>query len=74
MGEILMADATPVEAPDSSKKTSEILGPDSDDETVQMSDMDEKCYWNDQEFDTGARVSNNGKCYECSFGRWVTAE
>ncbi len=74
MGEIIMADVTPVEAPDSSKKTSEILGPDSDDETVQMSDMDEKCYWNDQEFDTGARVTSDGKCYDCSFGRWVPSE
>ncbi|MEQ8288169.1 MAG: hypothetical protein RIB78_00445 [Gammaproteobacteria bacterium] len=69
-----MADITTVEAPDSSKNTSEILGPDGDDETVQMSDMDAKCYWNDVEFQTGDKISSDGKCYECSFGRWIPAE
>jgi hypothetical protein len=69
-----MADATPVDAPDSSKKTSEIMGPSSDEATVQMSDMDAKCYWNDAEFETGDQVSNGGKCYECSFGRWIETE
>lgn len=69
-----MADVTKVEAPDSSKNTSEIMGPDSDDETVQMSDMDAKCFWNDIEFQTGDKVNADGQCYECSFGRWIPAE
>ena len=69
-----MADATPVDAPDASKKTSDILGPASDEATVQMSQIDEKCFWNDAEFQTGDQVVNDGKCYECSFGNWVQVE
>ena len=66
-----MAEPTPVDAPDSSKKTSDIMGPTSDEATVQMSDMDAKCFWNDAEFETGQQISHDGKCFECSFGRWV---
>ncbi len=66
--------ATEVEAVDSSKKTSEILGPTSDEATVQMDQLEEKCYWNDAEFSNGDQVTNGGKCYECSFGRWIEME
>ena len=65
---------TEVDAVDSSKKNSEILGPTSDEATVQMDQLEEKCYWNDAEFSTGDQVSNGGKCYECSFGRWIEME
>lgn len=66
--------ATEVEAVDNSKKTSEILGPTSDEATVQMDQLEEKCYWNDAEFSNGDQVTNGGKCYECSFGRWIEME
>jgi len=69
-----MSDPTPVEAVDPARKTSEILGPSSNEATVQMSEIEEKCYWNDAEFSLGDRVTADGKCYECSFGRWVEAE
>jgi len=75
-GEIMAdnAETTPVEQVDSSKKTSEILGPMSEEATVQISKQDEKCYWNDTEFSHGDQVSNNGECYECSYGRWVKVD
>ncbi len=63
--------ATEVGAIDNSKKNSEVLGPTSDEATVQMDQLEEKCYWNDAEFSTGDQVSADGKCYECSFGRWI---
>lgn len=63
--------STPVDPADPGKKTSDILGPDSDEATVQMDQLEEKCYWNDAEFATGDQITTDGKCYECSFGRWV---
>lgn len=66
-----MAEAIEVEAVDPSKKTSQILGPSSDEATVQMSEMDQKCYWNDAEFEQGAKVVADGKAYTCSFGKWL---
>ena len=66
-----MSDAKPVAAPDTTKKNSEIMRPTSDETTVQMSEIDAKCYWNDEAFDTGQQVSSEGKCYECSFGCWT---
>ncbi len=69
-----MSDPTSVDAVDPSKNTSEILGPTSDEATVQMDQMEEKCYWNDVEFSTGDQINSEGKCYECSFGRWVEME
>lgn len=66
--------ATEVEPVDNSKKNSEVLGPTSDEATVQMDQLEEKCYWNDAEFTGGDQVSNGGKCYECSFGRWIEIE
>ncbi len=63
--------STPVEPAAPGKKTSAILGPNSDEATVQMDQMEQKCYWNDAEFSSGDQVSTGGKCYECSFGSWV---
>lgn len=70
-----MADnPTPVEPADPGKKTSKILGPMSEQETVQMELQNEKCYWNDAEFSQGDQVSLDGECYECSYGRWVMVD
>ena len=66
--------ATEVEAIDTSKKNSEVLGSASDEATVQMDQLEEKCYWNDAEFSSGDQVLSNGKCYECSFGRWIEVD
>jgi hypothetical protein len=66
-----MADAIDVKAADPSKKTSEILGPTSDEATVQMSELDQKCFWNDVEYNQGQQVVAEGKKYECSFGKWI---
>ena len=65
---------TTVEAVDPDKKTSSRLGLMSEEATVQLDLKDQKCYWNDQEFGPGDRVSNDGTCYECSYGRWVIVE
>lgn len=66
-----MGEPVTVEAADPAKTTSEILGPSSDEATVQMSQENQTCVWNDQEFKQGDQVSVDGTCYECSFGRWV---
>jgi hypothetical protein len=63
--------ATEVDAIDANKKNSEVLGPSADEATVQMDQLEEKCYWNDAEFSTGDQVTHAGECYECSFGRWI---
>ena len=65
---------TDVEPLDSNKKNSEILGPTSDEATVQMDQLEQKCYWNDVEFSTGDKVKTGDNCYECSFGRWIETE
>lgn len=62
---------TSVDPADAGKKTSAILEQNSDEATVQMNQLEEKCYWNDAEFGAGDQVMTDGKCYECSFGRWV---
>ena len=70
-----MADkSTPVEQIDPAKKTSEIVGPMSDEATVNMALQNEKCYWNDVTFTQGDQVTLGDECYECSFGRWVKIE
>jgi len=63
--------ATPVEQIDPAKKSSEILGPSSDEVTVSMEMMDKKCYWNDAVFENGDQVTLGDECYECSFGSWI---
>jgi hypothetical protein len=65
-----MSDAKTVEAADPTKKTSEITGPVDDDATV-LTNTSIKCYWNNEEFDSGDRVTSEGKSYECSNGKWV---
>ena len=69
-----MANAIPVDAADPSKKISEIIGPTSDEATVQMSELDQQCFWNDTEFSQGDKISADGHQYECSFGRWIVSE
>lgn len=71
-----MSDSTVVNVDpvDPAKKTSEIAGPSADEATVSMEMMSENCFWNDQEFKLGQRVSSEGKSYECMFGRWVEIE
>ena len=68
------SNAVPVEAPDSSKNTSEILGLMSEEATVRMDLQNEKCYWNDAEFSQGDQVIVDGKCYECSYTRWLEVD
>jgi len=69
-----MSDPKPVEAVDPGKKSSKITGPVSDDATVVTTDADLKCYWNDEEFESGDRVGVEGKSYECSNGLWVEVD
>jgi len=66
--------STPVDPADPGKTTSEIVGPMSDEATVKMELQDKQCLWNDQAFNQGEQVETEGKCYECSFGRWVEIE
>ena len=66
-----MSNAKPVEATDPARKTSPITGPVDDDATVLTSRDDIKCYWNDEEFENGDRVTCDGKSYEASNGQWV---
>jgi len=63
-----------VESVDPAKKTSEITGLTSDEATVSMDLADAVCFWNDTEYAQGSRVNTDGKCYECSFGRWIEIE
>ena len=67
-------DAVSVEAPDPAKKTSEILGPMSEETTVRMDLQSEKCYWNDVEFSHGDQITVEGNCYECSYTRWLEVD
>lgn len=71
-----MSNSNPVEveAPDSSKKTSEILGPMSEEATVRMDLENKHCYWNDAEFSHGDQVIVDGKRYECSYTRWLEVD
>lgn len=66
-----MSDAKTVEAADPAKKTSKITGPVDNDATVLTVEGDIKCFWNDEEFSNGERVSAEGKTYEASNGLWV---
>jgi hypothetical protein len=71
-----MSNSNPVEveAPDSSKKTSDILGPMSEEATVRMDLENQQCYWNDREFSHGDQVIVDEKRYECSYTRWVEVD
>ena len=65
-----MSDPKAVEAADPAKKTSKITGPVNDDATV-LTVEGVQCYWNDEAFDNGDRVTSGGKTYEASNGIWV---
>lgn len=69
-----MGGAIEVDPADPSKKTSEIVGPASDEATVQLSELDRKCSWNNVEFEQGARVRTGGQQFECSFGKWIPVD
>ena len=67
--------AIDVESADPTKTTSDIIaGSTADEATISMDMMNAKCLWNDTEYDQGTRVTVDGKCYECTFGRWVDIE
>jgi len=63
-----------VEQVDPGKKTSEVLGPMSEEATVRMDKQNEICFWNDEEFTQGDQVELDDECYECSYGRWVKVD
>lgn len=63
-----------VEPADPARKTSEILSATSDEATVQMDQLEQNCFWNDESFAQGDQISVDGKCYVCSFGRWVPSD
>ena len=66
-----MSDIKAVEAADPAKKTSRRTGPIEDGATVISTEIEIACFWNDEEFASGDRVSSEGKTYECSTGQWV---
>lgn len=66
-----MSDPKNVDAVDPAKKTSNIKGPVDDDATVITSEVEVQCFWNDEAFNSGDRVTTEGKKYECSNGAWV---
>ena len=65
-----MSDTKAVEAADPAKKTSKVTGPVNDDATV-LTVEGVQCYWNDEAFENGDRISVDGKTYEASNGVWV---
>ncbi len=66
-----MSDPKSVDAADPAKKTSKITDPIDGDATVLTTADDIKCYWNDEAFANGDRISAGGKTYEASNGMWV---
>ncbi|MBL1142555.1 MAG: hypothetical protein HND53_11030 [Proteobacteria bacterium] len=66
-----MSDPKSVEAADPTKKTSKITGPVDNDATVITSEVEIKCFWNDEEFGNGDRVTSGGKTYEANNGMWI---
>lgn len=65
-----MSEAKAVSAAEDGKKTSTIVE-DGIEATVQLDQEAARCYWNDEAFSKGDRVSLDGAVYECSFGCWV---
>ncbi len=66
-----MSQPVVVEPMDPARQNSPKTGPLSDEATVQMSNANAPCYWNDVEYAPGSRVTEGDTCYECSFGRWI---
>jgi hypothetical protein len=69
-----MSEPKTVAPADPAKNTSDVLSVTIDEATVQMSQQGKECFWNDESFKQGQQISVEGKCYECSFGRWVPVE
>ena len=53
------------------KNTSPIAVPTGDEATVQMTEENECCYWNNDKFRQGEMISAGGKTYVCNFGSWM---
>lgn len=68
-----MSEAKSVDPADAGKKTSKIIE-DGTEATVRLDQENAQCYWNDEGFNKGDRVSVDGATYECSFGCWVKME
>jgi len=68
-----MSDAKPVTAAEDGKTTSRIVE-DGSEATVQLDQEAAQCYWNDEAFNKGDRISVDGTVYECHFGCWVKAD
>jgi hypothetical protein len=66
-----MTDITDVDPADPLKQNSGILGPTGSEPTVQLSEFDKTCIWNDTEFEHGTQIRTEGKTYECNFGKWI---
>lgn len=65
-----MSEAKSVAPAEASKKTSRIVV-DGTEATVRLEQENAQCYWNDEAFNKGDKVSADGAVYECSFGCWV---
>ena len=68
-----MSEAKPVTAAEDGKKTSKIVE-DGTEATVRLDQETAECYWNNEAFSKGDRVSVDGAVYECSFGCWVKTD
>jgi len=66
-----MSDPLEVQPMDSSKRNSPVSGPVEDEATVMLDGGNNKCHWNDQEYDDGQVVVSEGARYECSYGQWI---
>ncbi|MBI1732416.1 MAG: hypothetical protein HYR49_06565 [Gammaproteobacteria bacterium] len=60
-----------VQPADPVRKTSPITEPTGDEATVQMTDENESCFWNDEKFKHGEMISAGGQAYVCNFGNWM---
>ena len=64
-------DIKQVEPMDSVKNNSEVLESTKKASTVMMGEGSTSCFWNDEEYQDGARVCANGVAYECQMGKWL---
>jgi hypothetical protein len=53
------------------KNTSPITVPTGDEATVQMTEENECCYWNNDKFKQGEMIKAGDKTYVCNFGSWM---
>ncbi len=68
-----MSEAKAVSAAEDGKTTSKVVE-DGTEATVRLEQEAAQCYWNNEAFDKGDRISVEGAVYECSFGCWVKME